>query len=293
MKKYQLSLLLTSIAAGSSAQTYLDIDFEDSTTIANYVVVDTVADPNNSWHIGHPNKPVFNSAASGANVIATDLVHPYPANDTSSFIVIHIAWDGWALSYPKVDIGGNYYVDSDSLSDYGFIDFSADHGATWYRADSSEGFCTWGAVEELPTFTGSSGGWRPFYYCLQVPFPVPMGDTVLYRFTFISDSIQTNKDGLMFDDLHFEDWAEGIQEAGGQNLISVDPNPVTDELIIHSTKNANDEKIRIFEPTGRIVLEDPHFKGGAIDVRHLYAGLYLLQYEDEKGRRWESKIVKE
>jgi hypothetical protein len=115
----------------------------------------------------------------------------------------------------------------------------------------------------------------------------------LYRFTFISDSIQTNKDGLMFDDLHFEDWAEGIQEAAGQNLITVDPNPVTDELVIHSTNTSEVRKIRIFEPTGRIVLEDSHFKSGAIDVRHLNAGLYLLQCEDEKGRRWESRIVKE
>jgi hypothetical protein len=158
-----------------------------------------------------------------------------------------------------------------SLTDYGYIDFSPDKGGTWYRADTSinNGYCSFGAVQELPTFTGNSNGWKHFYYCLQVPFPVANGDTILYRFTFISDSIQTNKDGLMFDNLHFEDWTEGIQEVQNNRLISISPNPTSDELIIHRTKVSNNSRIQILNYTGQVLYDNSDFIGEPINTRQL------------------------
>ncbi len=41
-------------------------------------------------------------------------------------------------------------------------------------------------------------------------FPIELGDTVLFRFSFISDSIDNQKDGLMFDNIRFMDFTEGI-----------------------------------------------------------------------------------
>lgn len=279
MRKLLLSILLTLIEATMFGQGIWDINFEDATTLQR-VVIDTASNPTNTWQIGHPDKSVFTTAHSDPYAIVTDTVHPYPTNDTSAFTVIHIASSGWELGYPKVDIGGYYSVESDTLTDFGYIDFSADHGITWTRADSSEGICTWGAEEDLPTFTGNSNGWKHFYYCLQVPTTVFFGDTILYRFTFISDSIQTNKDGLMFDDLHFEDWSEGVQEIRNDNLISISPNPVSNELTIHASRTADNEKIQILNSTGRIILDNSHFTGSAIDTRQLKNGIYLLRYSD-------------
>jgi hypothetical protein len=266
-------------ASQSFCQIIWDINFEDTATL-HRVIIDTNSNPDNIWQTGHPDKTMFNAAHSDPNAIVTGISGTYPPNDTSSFTIIHIAGSGWATAYPKVDIGGWYRVNSDSLTDYGFIDFSPDKGNNWYRADSNEGFCTWGAVEELPTFTGNSLGWKHFYYCLQVPMPVNYGDTILYRFTFISDQVQTNKDGLMFDDLHFEDLSEGIPEIQNDDLISITPNPVSDKFMIHRTNSAGKERIQMLNCLGQVTLDDPDFSGEPVDVRHLKNGLYLLKYSN-------------
>lgn len=281
MKKILLSISLTLVAASLFAQPTWDIDFENTTWLYR-VIIDTTSNPNNIWQIGHPCKTLFNSANSNPNVIVTDTTNPYPINDTSSFTVIHLASSGWGLGYPKVDIGGYYSVNSDSLTDYGYIDFSPDLGSTWFRADSSVGFCTWGAVEDLPTFTGNSNGWKHFYYCLQVPFPVAFDDTILYRFTFISDSVQSNKDGLMFDDLRFEDWAEGIQEIQNDNLISVFPNPTSNELRIHITKVTDKMRVQVLNYTGQVLYDNPNYKEEPINTLHFDNGIYLVKYSDTK-----------
>jgi hypothetical protein len=279
MKKLVLFISMAVCASQSFCQIIWDINFEDTATL-HRVIIDTTSNLGNIWQTGHPDKAIFNAAHSDPNAIVTCISGTYPINDTSSFTIIHLAGAGWATAYPKVDIGGWYRVNSDSLTDYGFIDFSSDKGNTWFRADSNEGFCTWGAVEELPTFTGNSFGWKHFYYCLQVPMPVNYGDTILYRFTFISDQVQTNKDGLMFDDLHFEDLAEGIPEVQNDNLISITPNPVSDEFMIHRTNNSGKERVQMLNCIGQVVLDDPDFSGEPIDVRQLKNGIYLLRYSN-------------
>lgn len=280
MKKRLLSVLCSLAVATSYGQITWDINFEDVFTLPR-VRIDTVSDTNNIWQIGHPDKTAFYSAHSDPNAIVTDTANVYPVNDTSSFTIIHLADGGWG-GYPKVDIAGWYSVNSDSLTDYGYIDFSPDLGATWYRADSSRGVCSWGAVEELPTFTGNSNGWKYFYYCLQIPYTVSYEDTILYRFTFISDSVQTNKDGLMFDDLHFEDWAESIPENANPNLISIFPNPANDNIVVHKTKNTGKQLVQVFNSTGQVVYDDLNFNEETIDTRQFPNGIYLLKYSDAK-----------
>jgi len=277
MKTLLLNMSLILISASSFGQNIYDITFDDNSYL-NQVRIDTLFNPNNIWRVGSPSKAVFTSAYSFPNVIVTDTVNPYPINDTVSFTVIHIADGGWASAYPKVDIGGWYYVNSDTLTDYGYIEFSPDLGNTWFRADSSEGFCTWGATEELPTFSGNSNGWKHFYYCLQVPYAVNFGDTILYRFKFISDGVQTNKDGLMFDDLHFEDWAEGIAEIQNDNMISISPDPTSDILRIHRTKIHNNQTVQILNYTGQVLYDYENFIGETIDTRQMTNGIYLLKY---------------
>jgi len=281
MKQILLSLLLAQIAITSFGQAFWEINFDDNTYL-NKIIIDTIHNPSNIWQIGPPNKSVFTNAISNPNVIITDSTNSYPTNDTSSFTIIHIARYGWSLQYPKVDLGGWYFVNSDTLTDFGYFDFSADKGNTWYKADSSLGACTWGAVEELPTFTGNSDGWKHFYYCFNTPVQVNMGDTILYRFTFISDSIQTNKDGIMFDNLHFEDWYESIQEIQNDNLISIYPNPVNDKLYININKRSGSEIFQIIDYQGKIVCEKNNLTENYIDVSMLANGIFILKYSDKK-----------
>ncbi|HOW30305.1 MAG TPA: T9SS type A sorting domain-containing protein [Bacteroidales bacterium] len=234
---------------------------------------------NGLWQIGTPSKSIFNEANSSPDAIVTDTSNPYPPGDTASFIVVHFAADGWEVNYPKIDVGGWYYVHSDSLTDYGFIEFSADKGETWTLVDSANsGCCSWGASQEYPVFTGNSNGWKHFYYCLCTTVPVEFGDTVLYRFTFISDANQTFKDGLMFDDLHFEDWGEGIDEKPNNRLISISPNPAARILRISTARSFSKKSLLIYDLTGKIIYENQDFSSEYIDISRFPDGMYVIRF---------------
>ena len=282
MKRLLLLISLTIIAATAFGQWGWDLNFENPAYL-NSVVIDTSSNPNNIWQIGHPNKTIFITAHSAPNVIATDTLNSYPINDTSSFTIIHIADLGWQATYPNIYIDGWYFVNSDTLTDYGYIEFSPDQGITWFHVDSVGNHgCCFAGPEDLPTFTGNSFGWQHFHYCLCTSTPVNYGDTVLYRFTFISDNFQTNKDGLMFDDLHFEDMIEGIDEIQNDNLISIFPNPTSDKLSIHKTRTGNKQSVQILNYTGQVLYNNLNFIGETIDTGQLTNGIYLLRYSDTK-----------
>ncbi len=293
MKKLLLSISLTLIAATTFGQMMWNLDF-DNAAYLDRVVIDTVSNPNNIWQIGNPDKTIFIGALSFTNAIVTDTINPYPINDTSSFTIIHIADMGWQYTYPNIYIDGWYFVNSDTLTDYGYIEFSPDNGNTWYSADDIMNHgCCFAGPEELPTFTGNSSTWKHFHYCLCASIPVNYGDTVLYRFTFISDNIQTNKDGLMFDDLHFEDMIEGIEEIQNDNLIDVYPNPTRDLLYINRKTKRQKESVKIFNYTGQLLFEDENFKEKTIDTKklNLTNGFYFLRYSDTKNYVMKKFIV--
>lgn len=266
------------IASTSFAQLALEINFDDTAGL-NRLFIDTTSNHNNIWQIGRPNKKFFTSAYSLPNAIVTDTLNPYPINDTSSFTIVHISSYGWGTNQGFVDIEGEYFVNSDTLTDHGYIEFSSDKGKTWSNLDSA---INDGACGEPPTFSGNSNGWKYFHYCLSNYNPVPLGDTILYRFTFISDSFQTNKNGLMFDDLYFDDWIEGIEQIQNDNLISISPNPSSENLFIHGVIGSDKSFIQVFDYTGNMVYENKNFRGNNIDTRNLQNGFYLLKYSDSK-----------
>jgi len=249
--------------------------------------IDTISNPDNIWQIGHPDKTIFNTAHSSPNVIVTDTLNSYPVNDTSSFTIIHLSNFGWANDMPNIFIDGWYNVNSDTLTDYAYIDFSPDHGNTWYYLDSAlNNGCCFGPpnLQELPTFTGNSFGWKYFHYCLCASVTLPYGDTVLYRFTFISDNIQTNKDGIMFDDLYFEDdQVDGIIEFQNDNLISIIPNPTTNSInIMINGNDATNEKndISIFNAMGKIIYQNRISSNQTtIDLSSFAKGIYFIKVQ--------------
>ncbi len=280
MKKTLLLFLLLTCTLRSFGQAGWSIDF-DTPLNSDRITIDTALNPNCVWQIGWPSKTMFNFPNSLPNVIVTDTLNPYPVNDTSSFTFLHIADQGWFYNYHNIYIGGWYYVNSDTLSDHGYIEYSTDQGNTWYNTDSSMYHgCCFSGPEVFPTLTGNSNGWQPFEICLCTFTPVNMGDTILYRFTFISDSIQTNKDGLMFDNLYFYDIFEDIDEYSSMNRISIVPNPASDRISIRSnTKNEN-SRIEIINHTGQVVQSVINYTGAEIDVSQLSNGMYLLKYYD-------------
>jgi hypothetical protein len=233
----------------------------------------------------------------------TDTTNPYPQNDTSSFIITNAAL-GYGFDWPHtVILAGWYNVDSDSLTDYGKIEFSPDNGTTWIdmlnetvivdTLNREEWY--WHSYDK-PVLTGNSNGWRSFYTNLSRlghAYGVKYGDTVLYRFTFISDNIQSNKSGLMYDDLHFQDWMEsGIKEHGYEFIQSICyPNPSESSLIIEFDNAENDFfELAIFNINGKHVFQKQNFNSNAIEVNvHcLNSGIYYYRIKNTEKKIFSS-----
>src|SRR5262245_57061736 len=131
MKKLLLSISMLLISSISFAQFYFyTIDFEDTSSLYR-LRIDTASNPNNIWQVGAPQKTVFTSAYSSPNVIVTDTINPYPINDTSSFTIVNIAGAGYVVVH-TASLFGQYSVNSDTLTDFGMIEFSPDNGTSWY-----------------------------------------------------------------------------------------------------------------------------------------------------------------
>ena len=123
-------LMIATLTFAQWEDNYYTITFEDPSMFF-HINIDTINHPNNSWHIGPPTKTVFTSANSLPNVIVTDLDNSYPPSDTSVFIIKNVA-DGGGFEWPHTAIlAGYYYVNSDTLTDFGSIEFSPDNGITW------------------------------------------------------------------------------------------------------------------------------------------------------------------
>lgn len=281
MKKYLLSITLTLIAATSSGQFAWSLNFEDTSYI-DRVFVDTISNNNNIWQIGTPSKTIFNSAYSPTHAIVTDIINSYPTNDTSSFIIKHIR-PGLAGGNESLRLDFYFKLNTDSLADYGTIEVSIDNGATWINLltqDTTYGFY-W--ITPKPVLTGNTNGWIHFSEELNaLTYTLGYSDTLLYRFTFISDSIQTNKDGWIMDDFLFHDFWEGIQEIQNDNIISIYPNPTSRLLTIHRSKSNRKQTIQITNLTGQVVYNNQDFIGDNIELREINNGIYFLKYSDSK-----------
>lgn len=268
-----------------------DLNFDKSIN-RNRLIIDS----NSIWQIAKPNKTTFNSANSIPNAIITDKDSTYPINDTSSFIIKNIA-RGKGFTYPHtVILYGKYFVDSDSLNDFGMIEFSHDNGNSWIDLINDTLYMrnSWW-WHPKPNLTGRSNGWKEFYVNVAELGPIlniKDEDTILYRFTFISDSIDNGKDGLMFDDFHFEDYIEGIEEQSNSLDISIYPNPASDYFILSSTKVHNQMNSLIYNSEGNLVQKSIIEINKKVDISTLPIGMYYIYLYSSTGYSI-SKLIKQ
>ena len=256
---------------------------------------DTISNPNCIWQIGNPSKNVFDSAFSYPNAIVTDTVNSYPINDTSSFIIAQRPLNGWKYPFPYCGVRGFYKVNSDSLTDYGMLEISIDNGSNWIDVltdtqyhffDSTAAFNT-----KKPVFTGNSDGWQEFivnFSSLADSFSIKYSDTILLRFTFISDSIQTNKDGLMFDNIWLDDWYLSVKDQQKNSLpLKAFPNPAKHSIFLReeATLTYSRKKLVVRDVMGREMMRgDYSTETIRLDVSALPPGIYAYQvvYDDGK-----------
>jgi hypothetical protein len=274
------------------------INFEDTTSPYD-LKIDTISNINNIWEIGEPNKVIFDSAYTKPNAIVTDLQNPYPTNDTSSFIIYHIAQGGLAQEpYPMAAIQFRYKVDTDSLLDYGTIEFSPDNGTTWVNLlDSSNQNINYHGP---PTITGKSNGWQLVMFSftnLGAFYNIQDGDTTLFKFTFISDSIQSGKDGLMFDNIFlYDSGATGIDSYDDKaNSVKVYPNPASESItVVYDIEDIGDGVFSIYSMDGKLILEKDVVKTEKqirINTAALENGIYFYSLRNKGRFMGNGKIV--
>jgi hypothetical protein len=285
MKTVLLSVTLTMVAVTSFGQWNWGVNF-DSPWYLDRIVRDTISNPNCTWQVGHPSKTVFTSAHSVPNVVVTDTLNSVPPNDTSIFYLTHVR--GQFAPFHVFVLHFWYMLDGDS-TDFGKIEISPDTGHTWINVLTEDTTFQMNWNSPKPTLTGSTVGWQSFDLNMMQwasgfgTFPIYMtGDTILFRFTYITDSGSVSHDGWMMDDFMLEDYFEGIEKIQNDNLISISPNPTSDELRVHTTKVSDKQTIQILNCTGQILYDNANFIGTTIDTRQLANGIYLLRYSDTK-----------
>jgi len=285
MKRILLSIFLTCLAVTTFGQFGWGITFDNPSNL-DRIVIDTISNPICSWQIGQPTKAVFVSANTLPNVIVTDTQNAVLANDTSIFYLKRLRYN--FQPYHIFILHFLYQMDGDS-TDFGIIEVSPDAGSTWVNVLNQDTTFQMIWQSTKPTLTGSTTGWTRFDLSLENwasgwgAFPIYMNaDTILFRFTYITDSSSAPKDGWMIDDFSLDDWAEGIEEVQNDNLIFISPNPTSNELRIHRLKLSDNSKIQILNCTGQVLYDDSKYSGEAIDIRQISNGIYLLKYADNK-----------
>jgi hypothetical protein len=264
---------------------------------------------NNIWQIGNTTKPFFGALIHPPNGLMTDTINSYPVNNHSYFY-LRVPF------FMDAILGFWHKYQMDTLTEVGYIDYSIDTGATWHNVIDPSGF---GGVAEfnsenlyspddtslgIPGFTGTQSNWTftriQWIVCLPVLERFTCQDTLLLRFHFISDSVNTNKDGWIIDGIQtfYVDLGSGIDEIiRPENNLLISPNPAHDKISIaqFSANNHVLEQVEIFDEIGRKKLTAC---GGGhtqmeIDVHTLPPGMYFLHAADSGGDFFGGTLIKE
>lgn len=251
-------------------------DLNDRDTISKYFYIDTTQS-NNIWQLGTPSKTIFNTAYSPPLALVTDTLNTYPNNNTSSFSFTVWTNCNW------FSIFFWHKIHTDSLEDGGIIEYSIDGGTTWNNIINS-GYTLWNFYSNSDTISSNSNkpGFTGTYNWISSGFDGPvLNNTVEYRFTFTSDSINNNKDGWIIDDISISGIMVGINEVIENSTIQVFPNPTSDFISVKISETTRFEELAIKDILGRTIVTTNH---ATINLAHLETGIYFAEITTDKGK---------
>ncbi len=272
----------------------------------NRVFIDTAS----IWQIGEVNKVIFDSAYSATNSIITDTTQPYPNNDTSIFYInFQDQWGGISrylgLYSPLVVEFDHRYLTS-SVTDFGLAEYSFDNGNSWfqlfndtynidYESNDNTHFFegTGNTISDSITVSGNSMGWvhsrisKNIEQLIHNTNPL-MVDSIIVKFTFITDSVDGN-DGWQIDNLCVSmDQISGTNEFI-EKIISITPNPNNGSFSLTHQFN-HTAYVSIYNLIGKMVFYEI-VNTDKIDFNLDFApGIYFLKIES-LGVSTNSKLV--
>jgi len=299
MKKYIVLVILFASNFQLFAQVYYDsIKFE---TPYPHILIDT--SNHNIWQIGVPHKALFREAYSLNKAIVTDTLKPYPINNHSYFD-LYLSKENFNSYGRNMFIEMKHKYDTDTLRDGGYISVSYDNGGTWVNIiDDLNTYWpvtpawsddNWNLYTHQDTlfngefgFSGRSDGWVTMvfswhYIPLKRSEIVP-GDTMILRFHFVSDSLETQKEGWMIDDIKLY---AGYIGSGINHFKSLDfniwPNPMAARCTIESSFLGNIE-LSILDVSGRQLRLENYNNAKIVNLerQNLPAGIYFVKLKTE------------
>lgn len=288
--QYYATILLTLIVRSSIAQYYTQYFEGADTSLWEAILIDIDPDSSNIWQIGKPQKTIFDSAATFPNAIVTDTINFYPSNDTSRFVAkVYLdgyIWGIFALQWKQK-------LDMDMKFDGGIIEYSIDTGHTWVNVFNDPyvynfyGFET--ANQDTLTggeyaFSGTDTVWRDIWLCFDMSwlYELSGNDTILFRFTLLSDSIDNNKEGWLIDNMiaHIT-YIHTVKETDDDTYLKIYPNPASDIVHIEAEKIMDYhiiEQMDLLDPLGRTMQSWSNIPTKFWFDTHDYpGGLYFLK----------------
>jgi hypothetical protein len=219
------------------------------------------------WQIGKPQKQLFNSSSTIPNALVTDTLNFIPNSDTSKFyfhfnLLHEYVW----ASTNILAVEWNQKIDFKKGVEGGAVEFSVDTGDTWHNAFNSPyvynyyGFDT-ANIDTLEdgniVFSGKDSTWSNVWLCFDVSWMNEVSDSVIIRFTSISDSVNDNKEGWMIDNFGVHPTlVHTVAEQELEGYLNVFPNPTSGRVDI-VTEKINDfhviEQIRLINQEGKVV----------------------------------------
>jgi len=297
-----LTISLTSLQSFAQRKEFVwdTITFEEP---YEYIIVDTSSQ--NIWQIGEPNKIFFDNAFSITKAIVTDTLDFYPLNNNSHFD-LKIGEFNYNSYYPfDIFIEIKHKFDTDTLEDGGFITVSYDEGLTWTNiindtsgfwgiTPGNDGYSGLNLYTENDTlyngefgFSGNSNNWVTTWFAWHILFVRNnidlIGDEMIVRFNFISDSLETNKEGWMIDNikLYSVDLGGGINDNTTLDF-KISPNPFNETAIIELNDYRKIE-LSIFDIQGQLLSQNKYFNSQSIIINRdkLNSGVYFLKIKTD------------
>lgn len=283
--KAQEPIIVCWYSCNGGLTNYVPLDFDDS-TVTDFIYFDSSL-VNNIWQIGKPQKQFFNSALTFENTLVTDTINTYPAYNTSVFFIKTIV----VSPHPSygTTISFTHKFDSDSLIDGGTIEVSYDNGNTWINIieDLSNQMSTYGLYSINDTISslqkpGYSGNFGWDYVTSSIASGDAEPDTLIFKFTFSSDSIDNGKDGWMIGDFSIGAYGESIEEYSDNNSISIFPNPTSGLLRYKTDKNFHKPfQVSIIDIIGNSILENIEVNDNEVLLPFLENGIYFVNFVNE------------
>ncbi len=298
MDRLLLLFAALSLHAGVHGQWQFSQFFDGAdTTATNALLIEMGSDSSNVWTIGPPQKSVFDAAYTPPNAMLTDTLATYPTDNVSQFTLSVLPEFSF---FGILAVQWMQKLDYEAGADGGTVDFSGDGGLTWDNAFTSPYvYSYYGFLPDnqdtlangTPMFTGTDTTWQNIWFCLDLSWMWGVGmDTLLLRFTHVADSVDTQQDGWMIDNMMAAlTMVHTINEEEHDVFMKLHPSPTNGPLRIEVRKEDGYhviESIELIDSRGRVVqshgLSPVKF---AIDISGHPDGLYHLRVRTNTGQQ--------